>query len=366
MKFSCFQSDLINGINIVQKAVSTRTNLEILKGILITTEQNKIKLTGNDLNLAIEVLIEAQIEIEGSIVLDSRLFGDIIRKLPDATIDFNMNNNFVEINCLHSNFKLIPFKAEDYPKLPVIENSQTLKIDQNIFKNMIKQTIFAVSQDETRPILTGSLFEILDNKATLVSIDGYRLALKTISIENVKNSKTVIPGKTLNELMKILSNSKENELRIDITDKYIAFEIDNIKIISKILEGEFIKYNQIIPNDFKTKVIVNTTDFYQSIERASLMARESKSATIKLSLESQYIEISSNSEIGSVKDKVNINIEGDKFEIGFNPRYLTEALRVIESEEVILELSSSLSPCILKPIDDNEYIYLVLPVRMSN
>jgi DNA polymerase-3 subunit beta len=366
MKFSCFQGDLINSINTVQKAISNKSNMEVLKGILITVENDKIKLTGNDSNLAIEVIIEAQIEKEGVIVLDSRLFGDIIRKLPNATVDFTLNNNFVEIECLYSNFKLITLNAEEYPKLPIVENSQKLIVNREIIKNMIKQTIFSVSSDETRPILTGSLFEIKDNKASLVSIDGYRLALKSVQIDTDRESKTVIPGKTLNELMKILSNSSEEELIIKITDKYISFEIENIKIISKILEGEFIKYNQIIPTDFNTEIIINTNEFYNGIERASLMARETKSSIIKMSFKDQFIEISSISEIGSVMDKVKMKIEGDKFDIGFNPKYLLDVLRVIDSEEVILELSSSLSPCIVKPVDDNEYIYLVLPVRMSN
>ena len=366
MKFSCFQGDLINSINTVQKAISNKSNMEVLKGILITVENDKIKFTGNDSNLAIEVIIEAQIEKEGVIVLDSRLFGDIIRKLPNATVDFTLNNNFIEIECLYSNFKLITLNAEEYPKLPIVENSQNLIINREIIKNMIKQTIFSVSSDETRPILTGSLFEIKDNKASLVSIDGYRLALKSVQIDTDKESKTVIPGKTLNELMKILSNSSEEELIIKITDKYISFEIENIKIISKILEGEFIKYNQIIPTDFNTEIIINTNEFYNGIERASLMARETKSSIIKMSFKDQFIEISSISEIGSVMDKVKIKIKGDKFDIGFNPKYLLDVLRVIDSEEVILELSSSLSPCIVKPVDNNEYIYLVLPVRMSN
>lgn len=366
MKFSCFQSDLSSAINIVQKAVSSKTNLDILKGILIEVNQSSIKLTGNDLNLAIEVIVEAQVESTGTIVLDSRLLGEIVRKLPDATIDFNLKDNFVEIDCLYSNFKLMALNADDYPKLPLIENSKVINFSQDVFKNMIKQTIFAVSNDETRPILTGSLFELKNDQATMVSIDGYRLAMKNIPVSIDKESKTVIPGKTLSELMKILGTSSDDNLKIDITDKYIAFSIDQIRIISKILEGEFIKYNQIIPNDFNTKVRVNTSALYQSIERASLLARESKSATIKLSFNDQYVEITSMSEVGSVKDKVNIQFEGEKFDIGFNPRYLSEALRVMESEEIILELSSSLSPCIIKPTDNDQYIYLVLPVRMSN
>jgi len=366
MNFSCFQNDLINGINIVQKAVATKTTLEILKGILIETYEGKIKLTCNDLNLAIEVLIDAQIREEGSIVLDSRLLGEIIRKLPNQTIDFKLTDNHIEIECLNSKFKLLSFKADEFPKLPIMEKSDKIKINQNIFKKMIRKTIFAVSNDETRPILTGSLLEIEKEKATMVSIDGYRLVLKTIEIENETISKTVIPGKTLNELLKIIGNEEEKEIEINITKKYISFDIENVKVISKILEGEFIKYKQIIPQEFKTEVTINTKEFYQSIERASLIAREAKSATIKMSFENEFVETTAISEIGTISDKVKIKKDGENVEIGFNPKYLSEVLKVIESEETIIKLSSSLSPCVIKSKEDDKYIYLVLPVRINN
>lgn len=366
MKFSCFQSDLINAISIVQKAVSSKTNLEILKGILLETENDHIKLTGYDLNLAIEISVEAQIEQPGSVVLDARLFGEIVRKLPDATIDFTLKERYVEIDCLHSNFQLMAFNSDEYPKLPLIENSQKIGFDQEIFRNLIRQTLFSVSHDETRPILTGALLQIEPEQAIMVAIDGYRMALKRAEMKSSQSSKTVIPGKTLSELMKILGSSQDDELTIEVTDKYIAFNIDKIKMISKILEGEFIKYEQIIPTDFNTLVHVNTQQLNEAIERASLMAREMKSATIKMSFHEQHVEITSVSEVGSVKEQVGIRFQGDKFDIGFNPRYLTDALRVIDSEEVQMELSSSLSPCIMRPTDNALYTYLVLPVRMSS
>jgi DNA polymerase-3 subunit beta len=366
MKFSCFQTDLLNAINIVQKAVSSKTTLEILKGILIEVKEDSVKLTGYDLNMAIEIVIEAQVEEQGKMVLDSRLFGEIVRKLPDATIDFAVKDNFIEINCLHSNFKLTSYNSEDYPKIPIIENSQKMSFNQDLFKNLIKQTLFAVSTDETRPILTGSLLETGNGKMTMVSIDGYRMALKSVNIENIESSKTVIPGKTLSEIIKILNSSSDQEAIVEITDKYIAFEIEGIRLISKILEGEFIKYEQIIPTEFNTQIKINAIELHKAIDRASLMAREMRSATVKMSFQDQYVEISSISEVGSVKDKVNIILDGERLEIGFNPRYLSDVLRVIESEEVVLELSSSLSPCIIRPTNDDQYTYLVLPVRMSS
>jgi len=366
VKFSCYQNDLVEGINTVQKAVSSKTNLDILKGILMETKDDKIVLTGNDLNLAISIAIDAQILEEGAAVLDSRLLGDIVRKLPDATIDFTMEQRQMDIQCLHSRFKLMSFDPEEFPQLPLIENPQEIDLNKEVLKNMIKQTIFSVSTDETRPILTGSLLEINEERLTMVAIDGYRLAMKSIASTVKKSSKTVIPGKTLGELLKILSGGSGESVTVQITDKYIAFNIEEIQVVSKILEGEFIKYEQIIPSDFKTQLVVNTTALLMAIERASLMTRESKSGTVKIAFDSEYLEVSSVSDIGSVSDRVRVKTEGDVFEIGFNPRYLTEALRVIDSEEVIIKMSSSLSPCIIKPADNDQYTYLVLPVRMSS
>jgi DNA polymerase-3 subunit beta len=258
------------------------------------------------------------------------------------------------------------FDPDEFPQLPLIENPEEIEINKEIFKNMIRQTLFSVSTDETRPILTGALLEISEDRMSMVAIDGYRLAMKSIDHEGGASSKTVIPGKTLSELLKILSATAGEAMLISITDKYIAFEINHIKIISKILEGEFIKYEQIIPSDFKTQLTINTVELLQAIERASLMTRESKSGTVKISFDSEYVEVSSISEIGSVSDKVRVKTEGDIFEIGFNPRYLTEALRVIDAEKVLIKMSSSLSPCIIKPSENDQYTYLVLPVRMSN
>ena len=300
MKFSINQKDLSGAISIASKAVSTKTNLEALQGILIEVTNNQVYLKGNDLNIAIEVVIDGIVEEEGKTVVDSKLFGEIIRKLPNETITITKKDNKIEIICGRSNFKLISMSSDDFPEIPEIETNKILFINQNLFKNMIRQTNFAVSTDETRPILTGSLIELSDKKLNMVSIDGYRLALKNAHVDSLIETKSVIPGRTLNEIYKIVSNNIENDIEIKFTDKYVSFELDNIKIISKILEGEFIKYNQIIPNEFTSEVLVNTKKMIDAIDRASLMARESKSSTIKLEFTENNLRITSNSEIGSV------------------------------------------------------------------
>lgn len=366
MKIICSQKELNNAVHIVQKAVSTKTTLPILKGILLEAKDNKLKLVGNDLDIGIENYIETKIIKEGSIVISSRLFGDIIRKLPSSEIEIEVDdNNNVFIRCENSDFKLVGHPAMEFPELPFVEDKNTYTIGQDLFKNMIRQTIFATSQDETRPILTGSLIEISDNKISMVAIDGYRLALRKAYLNTDIDNKAVIPSKTLNEINRILSNESEGNIYISFTDKHILFTIDETRIISRLLEGEFINYLQIIPKEFKSNVKVSTKNLLDSIERASLLAKEGKNNLIKFSVKDDIMNVSSNVEIGSVNEQVPIELEGDDLDIGFNSKYLLEALKIIDSEELYLEFTTGVSPCIIKPTDNDNYIYLLLPVRLS-
>lgn len=367
MKFICSQSDLANAINTVQKAVSTKSTHPILKGILIEAQDKQIKLTGNDLNVGIECYFEAQVTEPGSIVVSSRLFGEIIRKLPDSEIRIAVDEqNQVHIECEKSKFNLVGQASAEFPELPELGNTEVCDLDCDLFKNMIRQTLFATSQDESRPILTGCLIEIENGAMTMVAIDGYRLALRNASVNPSASGRAVIPGKTLSEVGKIISSmTGEDFIRLAFTDKHILFEVGAVRIISRLLEGEFIKYGQIIPKDNKSKVVVNTNEILNSIERASLLARESKNSSIKLTISKNSMSISSNVEAGSAVEEVEIKLEGPELEIGFNPKYLVDALKVMDSDELHMEFSTSVSPCIMKPMDQDSYTYLVLPVRMS-
>ncbi|RKD22251.1 DNA polymerase III, beta subunit [Caminicella sporogenes DSM 14501] len=366
MKIICSQKKLSTAVNIVQKAVSTKTTLPILKGILLEAKNDKLKLVGNDLDIGIEHEIDTKIIREGSIVISSRIFGDIVRKLPDSDVEIDIDdNNNVYIKCGHSDFKLVGQPALEFPELPYVEEENTCIIDQDLLRNMIRQTIFATSQDETRPILTGALIEILNNNISMVAIDGYRLALRRAFIDTDIQNKAVIPSKTLNEINRILGSESDGNVYISFTDKHILFKIDETRIISRLLEGEFINYEQIIPREYKSKVRVNTKELLNSIERASLLAKEGKNNLIKFSIRDDFMNISSNVEIGSVNEEVAIELEGEDIDIGFNSKYLLEALKVMDSEEINLEFTTSVSPCIMKPADNENYIYLVLPVRLS-
>ncbi|SKC88866.1 DNA polymerase III subunit beta [Maledivibacter halophilus] len=366
MKIICSQKQLSMALNIVQKAVSTKTTLPILKGILLEAKNDQLKLVGNDLDIGIENYIDTKILEEGSIVVTSKLFVDIIRKLPDSDVEIEVDEqNNVFIKCENSEFKLVGQPALEFPQLPYIEENNTYIISQDLFKNMIRQTIFATSQDETRPILTGALIEIQDKNILMVAIDGYRLALRKAYLNADIKNRAVIPSKTLNEINRILGNESEGNIYISFTDKQILFSIDKTRIISRLLEGEFINYNQIIPKEYKSKVKVNTKKLLDSIERASLLAKEGKNNAIKFSIKDEIMNVSSNVEIGSVNEEVRIELEGGDIDIGFNSKYLLDALKVIDSEEIYLEFTTAVSPCVMKPTDNDNYIYLVLPVRLS-
>jgi len=368
MKIVCKQKDLAGATNIVQKAVSSRTTLPILEGILLEASNGTLKLTGNDLSIGIEKKIDIEVIEPGSVVISSRLFGEIIRKLPSSTVEISYEGNKVKINCEHSKFVLTGQDPLEFPELPDVSNDNTFDIDRELFKTMIKQTIFATSQDENRPILTGSLIELADKTLSIVSIDGYRLALRSAAVESENNVKVVVPSKALSEVNKIISSSDsdDNKLVISLTDKHILFEIDDVKVVSRLLEGEFIKYSQMFPKEFKTKVEIDTNEFLNGVERASLLAKEGRNNSIKFIVGSDTLEITSNAEIGSVNESIDIDMDGNELEIGFNPRYIFEALKVIDSEKVTLEFLSSVSPCIIRPADNDNYTYLTVPVRMAN
>ncbi|WP_446898169.1 DNA polymerase III subunit beta [Clostridium sp. LBM24168] len=368
MKFKCNKPEIQNAIFTVQKAITGRSSMPILNGILVEANDHEITLTGSDIDLTIETKIPSDIYESGSTVLNARLFGEIIRRLPNNDIDIeNTNNNSTQILCEKSNFNIINMNTEDFPELPKINDNMMLSIPENILKDMIKETIFATAQDETRPILTGVLFEIKNETLNLVALDGYRLALRSENLKNENEINAVIPGKTLNEVSKILEDNEEN-VDITFTPNHILFNLGKTKIVSRLLEGEFIQYNSIIPEEFNSKVIAKREELLSCIERASLLAKDSNTNLIKLNIEEKNIIITSNSQLGMVKEETNIILQGQPLQIAFNSKYLMDVLKIMEEEEVLLEFSSNVSPCIIKnkDKDKNNCIYLILPVRLLN
>lgn len=364
MKFNIEQRKLSKHIGIAQKAISSRSTLQILDSILIQAKDGNLKITGTDLELSIETYVECNIEKEGAVAINSKIFGDIIRKLPSEEIYIHVDNNNVNIKCLNSEFNIQGSNPEEYPDLPIVLESESFTLPKDILKASIRQTVFATSQDETRPSLTGVLLEVSNNIASFVAIDGYRLALRKISIDSDINVKMIIPSKTLNEVNKIMEDSEEN-VKITLAPGHVVFYMSDTVIYSRLLEGQFFNYREIIRNDHKSSIIVDKKLFQDSLERASLLAKEEKANLIKLNVFKNEIEIKSNSEIGNVNERIDIENDGEEFNIAFNSRYILEGIKNIESEEIRLNFMGSLNPCIIEPIEDSNYTYLVLPVRLA-
>lgn len=366
MRIVCSRLNLMEGINIVQKAVSTKTTMPILEGLLLEAS-DQFKLTGNDLEIGIESYVEADIQSRGSIVLNSKMLGDIVRRLPDSEVLIEVKeNNLTIIECENSHFEIKGLSAAGFPALPSIVKQNAFALSQRLVRDMIKQTIFAISVDENRPILTGSLIECKNQELTFVSIDGFRLALRKSSIENeVANFSVVVPGKTLNEIVKILQ-PVEDDVIIYSSNNQIMFDLGNCKIVSRLLEGEYLNYKNIIPQDHETKVRVQTKFLLSSIERASLVTMEEKKFPVKFSITDEKIIMSSNTEIGAVREEVRVEMAGSRMEIGFNPRYFIDALKVIDDEAVDIHFTSSVGPCTIRPVENDRYAYMILPVRIKN
>lgn len=364
MRIEIDQRSLANQVNIVQKGISARTTLQILDGILLETIDGRLKLTSTDLEIGIETYVDCNIMENGSIVVNSRIFGDIIKKLPNSQIHILVEENKMNIKCENSEFNILGSNPSEYPELPTIINKSSFNMPKDLFKSAIRQTVFATTEDETRPILTGVLLEISNGMGSFVALDGYRLALRNIPIDLEDDIKIVIPGRALIELNKILGEDGE-DLIIAIAPGHVIFNIGDTLVFSRLLEGQFLNYRDIIRKDHKTKVLVNKKEFQDSLERASLLANEGKANLVKLNIREDKIIIKSNSEIGNVNEQVYSEQEGDTLDIAFNSRYILDGIKVMDADDIELLFMGSLNPCIIKPVEDENYTYLALPVRLA-
>ncbi|GAA0760101.1 Beta sliding clamp [bioreactor metagenome] len=364
MIFICEKQKIQEGISITSKAITGKTTMPILEGIYIDAKKEGLTLIGSDMDVSIETKVEADILEEGKIVIDAKIFGEIIRKLPNSDIKIEtLENDIIQITCEKSVFNLVYMNAEDYPAIPNINENLSAEVPQNILKNMIKGTSFAIAQDETRPILQGILFEVNNKNLNLVALDGYRLAIRNEFLDNDNNLEVVIPGKTLNEVSKILEDTSDI-VKITFTNNHILFNLNNTKIISRLLEGKFVNYSSLLPQEHKILVDVNKQQLQNCIERASLMAKDSNSNLIKLDVQEDTMIITSNSQLGKVREELNINLQGESIQIAFNSRYLLDVLKNMDDDEVKLEMTSSVSPCVIKGKNIDNSKYLVLPVRL--
>lgn len=367
MKISCLKSDLLNGVNTSLKAVSTRTTLPILQCILLQATGDNFKLVSNDLELGIESYVKAEVIETGSIALDAKIFSEIVKKLPDAEVNITVDeSNLTTIVSQKSIFKIPGQPGTEFIQLPQITKDKNISISQSVLKDMIHQTIFSIAMKEIKPILTGELLEIKDNNFSIVSMDGYRISIRQVLFEeSFEDTSVVVPGKTLSEISKILSSDEADMLSVYFTDKHILFELENSIVVSRLLEGEYPKYASLFSADYDTLITVNRREFMMGIERAALIARESKKSPIKLEITDTTLAITSNTELGNVHEEMSIVREGQNLEIAFNPRYMIDALKAIEDEEICLQFTNALNPCIIRQVEDDDYKYLILPIRLN-
>ena len=366
MKIVCKKSNLLNGVQIVSKAVPAKTTMPILECILIDASNGEIKLTANDMELGIETIIEGDILEKGIIALNAKIFLEIVRKLPNNLITIETNSNLATtITCEKSKFDIVGKSGEDFSYLPKIERNKSIVISQFTLKEIIRQTIFSISLNENNKLMTGELFEVKDNMLKVVSLDGHRISLRNIELkENYDSIKVVVPGKALNEISKILTGVADKDVTIYFTDRHILFEFDDTIVLSRLIEGEYFKIDQMLSNDYETKITINKREFFESIDRGTLLVKEGDKKPIIMNVLDGNIELKINSFIGSMNETIEIEKEGKDIMIGFNPKFFIDALRVIDEEEVTLHMVNPKAPCFIK--DEKEsYIYLILPVNFN-
>ncbi|HKK96274.1 MAG TPA: DNA polymerase III subunit beta [Anaerovoracaceae bacterium] len=368
MKFNCNQSILSKTLNIVSKAVPTRTTSKIMEGILIVAKDNKLILSATDTNILIEETIYTEVIEEGEVVIPSKLFTNIIRMLPNENvlIHFNEVTKEVNVDCKNSTSKIVGFSSDEYPKIKTEDINNEIKIEKELFKNMVQKTAFSASVEESKGVLTGILIEINENEIKMVAIDGFRMAINKSNIEGKNITQVIVPAKLLLDVSKIINTENDNKfIEVKSNDNKIIIIFDNTKVIINLLNGEFIKYNNIIPKNSDISIRVIKNDLSESIERAAILTNEQNHNLIKFKIEDKEMELTSLSEIGKINEKVEIIKDGPDIEIGFNSRYLIDLLKVIEDEEIMIHMTNSVSPCLIKPLTGEKYVYLILPVRIN-
>ena len=366
MKIICNKSALLTGVNTVLKAVPARTTMPILECILIDTTSGVIKLTANDMDLGIETTVDGDVLDKGCIALEAKLFSEIVRKLPDSEVTIETDdNNKALINCEKAKFNIAGKDVVDFVALPEIEKTHFITLSQFSLKEIIRQTIFSISDNESNRMMSGELLQIDQDQLRLVSLDGQRISIRKISLkESYDPIKAVIPGKTLNEISKILSGDMDDDVRIYFTDRHVLFEFDQTVVVSRLLEGEYFQIDKMISSDYNTKITINKKELQGCIERASLLIRESERKPIIINVTDGSMEMKIQSAMGSMNEDIDISKEGRDIMIGFNPKFILDALRVIDDEEITMYLVNPKAPFIIKN-DEQSYIYLVLPISFN-
>lgn len=367
MKIVCSRNELASAINIVSKAVAVRSTISIMECILFSAENDEIHLTANNNEMGIDTIVNGRIEEEGIVALDAKIISDIVRKLPDDDITISVDDSLkTTIVCEKAKFAITGKSGDDFSFLPKVEMENGVEISQFALKEAIRQTIFSVADSDSNMIMTGELFEIKDDLLKIVSLDGHRISMRNITLNDAYGDrKVIVPGKTLQELNKILSGEQDEIAQLFFSENHLMFLFGETTVVTRLIEGNYFDVDKMISNDFETKVKVNKRDLLSCIDRATLLSKEGDKKPVVMSFHDNTMKISMKSFIGSMNEELDIAKEGKNLEIGFNPNFFIDALRAIDDEEVTLYLINQKYPCIIKD-DKGTYLYLILPVNFIN
>lgn len=367
MKIICSKSNLFSAINIVLKAVPAKTSMSVLECILIKADNDEIKFESNDMELAIETIIDGEIIEDGCIAINAKIFANIVKNLPDDDVIIETDSSLnTHIQCNNVNFNIPAKDGEEFPAIPFIERSKKIVVSELTLRDIIRQTVFSISDNENNIIMTGELFEITGDKLRVVALDGHRIAVRKVDLrEDYGNYKVIVPGKALNEIKSILSGENSSDVNIYFSDKNIMFELENTVILSRIIEGEYYRIDQMIPKDFETHLTVNKQGLLSSIERAMPLVTETDKKPIIIGIDNEKMGLKMNTQRGKYDESIAITKYGQDILIGFNPKFIMDVLRNIDDENIDVYLINSKSPCFIKNKEES-YMYLILPVNISN
>ena len=368
MRFTCEKNTLLTGLNVTGRTVAQKSAISAIEGILCKAGDG-LSLTGYNMETAITYLIEAEVSDMGQCVLPARLFGDIIRRLPEGPVTVVVDDNYkVSIRAGYASFTISAESADEYPTLPDVGDGRSIRIPQTAMKELISGTIFAVSENQGRPIHTGVKFEVEEDRVSAIAVDGFRLARRTYHTQEPTGRQLsfVVPAPGLKELEKILSDG-DNQVAFTLGTRHILFQVGQATLICRLLEGEFLDWRKVVPTNCPIRLCAHVSDFASSIERVGLIVSEKYKSPVRCIFGNQQVLLRTNTTIGAAEDQCSLAGDGKELEIGFNVRYLADALRAIPSEEVILELTNGLSPIVMTPADEKlDFSYMVLPVRIKS
>ena len=366
MHIICDKSKLIEGMNIVMKAIPGKTTMMILECVVIEVKDNQIKLIANDLQLGIETLIDGEIKQEGSVAVGAKVFFEIIRKLPSDNVSITVDEDYhMNISCGKAKFNIMAKATDEFPYLPNIVKDKNVNISQFTLKDIIRQTVFSISDNENAKVMTGELFEIHDSELKVVSLDGHRISIRKVKLnQSYDDVSVIIPGKTLIEISKIINGGMDDEVSIFFTDKHVLFEFEDTIVLCRLIEGEYYKIDKMLSTDYETKVTVNKREMLECIDRSTLLLKESDKKPVIIDVQDDYMKFAMNSAIGSMDEDIDASKEGKDILIGFNPRFLMDALRVIDEDEITMYMINPKAPCFIRDQEET-YIYLILPVNFN-